>query len=168
MSQHTARLKHQTQYNDLMDALRNYHLDQSPLDAFPGSRVLLNEREEDEDDAGPFSAEDALNYLLDESIDRFGYSARDVYHGVFNYDQTTRQHQVAFQINYDQLTEAVQALSANNAAPHAISHKILALIPTDSVAFNDVRWQIDFKSDWVSRSVIKRLDEVEHSRSLFF
>ena len=57
-----------------MDALRNYHLDQIPLDAFPGSRILLNAREEDEDDAGPFSAKDALNYLLDESIDHFGYS----------------------------------------------------------------------------------------------
>ena len=162
MSQHTARLKHQIMYNHLMDALRNYHLDQIPLDAFPGSRILLSAREEDEDDAGPFSAEDALNYLLDESIDHFGYSARDVYHGVFNYDQTTRQHQVAFQINYDQLTKTVQALSVNDAPPHA--HEILALIPTDSVAFDGVRWQVHFKSLWVTHSLIQRLGDAENTR----
>jgi len=65
-------LEHQSRYNDLMDALHKYHSDSSlsALDSFVGTSTLLNACVEDEDDE-PLSPEDALNYLLNESIVQF-------------------------------------------------------------------------------------------------
>jgi len=50
-----------------------------PLDIYPGAHALLEERY-----TVPPLPEDALDYLLDAAIYRFGYSARDVFGAVFN------------------------------------------------------------------------------------
>ena len=88
MSNCTLRLKSQRQYQNLLNALRQvYGQDPasnsySPLEAYVGVPDLLKEHYGEEGTASP-SPEDALNYLLDASIERFGYSARDVFGGIF-------------------------------------------------------------------------------------
>jgi len=115
------RLQYQKKYHSLLNALRKGHAgssqhDVDPLDIFPGTRALLREREED---AVPLSAEDAIDYLLEAAIERFGYSARDVFNGVFDYQATTLHHQEAFAIKYADLQAAVSALPKSD--PHSLT-----------------------------------------------
>ena len=126
---------------------------------FPDARMLLEERLSEEDTV-PLSPKDALDYLLDAAIDRFGYAARDVFGAVFNYSVMTQRHENAFNLNYTDLQKAVSALARNQTACHSISHRILTLCPGPLVP---LRWNIDFKSDWVARNVIQKLelDEAE-------
>jgi hypothetical protein len=54
------------------------------------------------------SPEDAIDYLLEAAIDRFG---RDVFFGVFNYSAMISRHGNAIDIEYAELQAAVSALS---------------------------------------------------------
>ena len=162
------RLKFQREYQDLLVALRKFYGQGSAsnsislLDAYGGALDLLKERYGEEGTASP-SPEDALNYLLDASIERFGYSARDVFGGVFGYLWMTGYHDSVFvNLSYN----AVFALAKNGVAGHSISHKILALRPADRGPLVPIRWNVDFKSDWVARSVLKHLDEAEDDEIL--
>ena len=163
------RLQYQDQYHSLLDALRKVYGSSSlspsapssdPLAVYPGARALLEERYSEEDTAPP-SPEDALDYLLDAAIDRFGHSARDVFGAVFNFSEMTRRHKDAFDLTYKQLRDAVSALSKNRSANHSISHRILALSPVDQGPFMRVGWDVDFKSDWISRNVLQKLGEAK-------
>ena len=81
-------------YPSLLEALRNVYprshdqTDRLDDNEFPGIPALL----EDSAACDVSSPEDALDYLLQAAIDRFGYSARDVFIGVFNRDFVTRIH----------------------------------------------------------------------------
>lgn len=169
MSKYTLfRLKFQREYQDLLVALRKVYgqgsasNSYSPLEAYVGAPDLLREHYGKEGTAPP-SPEDALNYLLDASIERFGYAARDVFGGVFSYSLMTAYHDSAFVIlNSTDLRDAVFALAKNDGASHSISHKILALRPVNQGPLEPIRWNVDFKSDWVARNVLKYLDEAEH------
>jgi len=129
-----------------------------PLDVFPGARELLKKRSEDGVSLTP---SDALDYLLEAATDRFGHSARDVFDAVFNYKSITRRHERAFKIDYAELLAAVTALATNTTSNSEISNRILALSPDDEEPFVSVNWKVDFKSDWVARSVIKQLDNAQ-------
>lgn len=155
------RLQYQDQYQDLLDALREAYTSSSPnlsdpLNAYPGARALLDEYYSEEDAMQP-SPEDALEYLLDVAIDRFGCSARDVYGAVFQYPDMIRQHEDAFNITYDGLRHAVSALSRNQGVDNNVSQQILTLRPVDQGFLMGITWDVDFKSDWVARSVLQRL-----------
>ena len=123
-------MKFQTEYQSLLDALRKVYRSSSPpgsdpLRFFPGARKLLKEHYSEEDKLSP---EDALDYLLDAAIDRFGYSARDVFHGVFQYADTTFHHMRAFKvITYTNLYRAVLAINANTSAGHDIIRRRIRL-----------------------------------------
>ena len=160
-------MKFQREYQDLLVALRKVYGQGSAsnsislLDAYGGASDLLREHYGEEGTASP-SPEDALNYLLDASIERFGYSARDVFHGVFGYLQMTRYHDSAFvNLNSTDLCNAVFALAKNEGGDQSISHKILALHPVYRGPLEPTRWSVDFKSDWVARSVLGYLDQAE-------
>jgi hypothetical protein len=95
------RLQHQDKYHPLLTALRKVYGSSSPnpsdpLNAFSGARALLEEHYSEEDSVQP-SPEDALDYLLDAAIDRFGYSARDVFGAVFDYPDDDRAPRGGFQ-----------------------------------------------------------------------
>ena len=111
------RLKYQAEYQPLLDALHKVYRSSSPntsdpLDVYPGARELFEERYSEEDTVQP-SPKDALDYLLTAAIDCFGYSARDVFFGIFDYDNMTWYHRDAFNITYTQLHTAVLALSTD-------------------------------------------------------
>ncbi|KAF8968253.1 hypothetical protein BDZ97DRAFT_1799501 [Flammula alnicola] len=121
-------LPYQQQYQSLWDALCKVYSDSSanqsyPLCLFPDVHALLKEREEE----GRLpSAKDALDYLLEAAIDRFGYSARDVF-----------------------------GQSSSPGRP-----------PLTTRPFDTVSWNVNFKSDWVARSVIRNLAVAEDNTTL--
>ncbi|KAF8802999.1 hypothetical protein BYT27DRAFT_7196147 [Phlegmacium glaucopus] len=169
-------LPYQERYHSLMSVLQNLYpsssadQDDEQLDEFPGARALLREyekeceeacEEEEEEEGGLPSAEGALDYILKAAIDRFGFSARDVFSAVFNYETTTRDHENAFNMNYDELLAIVSALARDQSPMHSTSHKILALSPVYSGPFVRVDWDIRFKSEWVGRSVLQRTGVAE-------
>jgi hypothetical protein len=159
------RLQVQDMYHSLLTALRkvygsSYPNPSDPLNAFFGARALLEEHYSEEDSVQP-SPENALNYLLDAAIERFGYSARDVFGAVFDYPEMTGIHEAAFNIKYADLHDAVSALSKGQGFDNLISNRILALSPVDQGPLQSVRWEVDFKSSWVARSVIRKLGEPE-------
>ena len=157
------RISYQSRYQPLLDALRKGYPspaqnERDPLGIFPGARAVLKEREED----GVLSPEDALGYLLEAAIERFGYSARDVFNAVFNYNASTRYHQEGFTtIQHTDFQAAVSALSINQSADHSISHRILALSPVYLGPFERVCWEVKFKSDWVGKSISEQLGAAE-------
>ena len=157
------RFSYQKRYQSLLNALREGYAsparnEKDPLDKFPGARAVLQEREEDGVLPSP---EDALGYLLEAAIDRFGYSARDVFSAVFNYNSSTLRHQEAFRIKYTDFQAAVCALPNNQITDHSISHRILALWPVFRAPFERVRWEVKFKSKWVSKNIFQQLGAAE-------
>lgn len=157
------RFPYQNRYQSLLDALRKCYASpaqngREPLDLFPGARTVLKEREE----GGVLSSpEDALGYLLEAAVDRFGYSARDVFSAIFDYDSSTQRHQDAFRIKYTDFQAGVSALSTNQSAEHSISHQVLALWPVYPGPFMRVRWEVKFKSKWVGKNVLQQLGATE-------
>ncbi len=144
-----------------MDALRKdpsqYETD--PLQPFPGTRELLDEFQEGAD---PVQPEVALDYLLGTVINRFGHSARDVFDAIFNYSKITTIHQAAFRLNYADLDDAIFALlSMQNSS--SICHEMLAISPVYSGPYMDDRWTVNFKSDWVARSIIQHINVAERN-----
>ena len=163
MSQRTPpRLPYQDKYCSLLDALHMVYKSTSPnlsdpLDDFPGARALPDEHY-NEEGAMQLSPEDALGYLLDAAIGRFGYSACDVFGAIFDYQAMTRRHESAFNIQYAELQAAVSALSRIQST-NPIFHQTFALCPVDQGFL--VYWKVDFKSDWVARNVMRELSEAE-------
>ena len=162
------RLKLQAEYQSLLGALHEVYGCSSPdsskaLDAYSGARELLQEHYSEEDSLQP-SPEDALDYLLGAAIDRFGYSARDVFSAVFDYDDITLRHMRAFNgVTYQKLYSTVLAIYANQNAEDKTSHEILAMSPVYRGPFKSVLWDVYFKSEWVSRSVARKLAQEEES-----
>ena len=159
------RLQHQFKYPSLLAALHKVYSSSSPnpsegdpLDVCPGARELLDEHFNEEGIVQP-SPGDALDYLLDTAIDRFGYSARDVFSAVFQYPMVNLHHERAFGITYANLLEAVSAVSKEQMPDHSLSNQILAISPVDLGPLKGVRWSVDFKSGWVAKNVIRQLRE---------
>ena len=107
---------YQPRYKPLSWALRQdpSQCDIDPLTPFPGSRALLNEFQEDGISLSP---EEALDYLLGAAINRFGYSARDVFQAVFHYQssvQRQQHHQAAFERRMADLEGIFRPLSLSS------------------------------------------------------
>ena len=99
MSERTlSRLKYHKFYPSLMDALCQVSSNPNVLvDSYAEDAInFLKERRIEEGLDIVSSPNDALDYLLDAAIDRFGYSARDVFGAVFNYGWHTLYHEEAF------------------------------------------------------------------------
>ena len=159
------RLQYQRQYHSLLDALHKVYRRSSPnlsdpLQGFPGARALLEERYGGEDIEQP-SPEDALDYLLDAAIYRFGYSARDTFDAVFNYSEMTLHYENAFDITFTESLAALSAISQSRTTGHCVSHRILAMSPVDQGPHVSVRWDMEFRSRWVTTRVTQALSEAE-------
>jgi len=130
------------------------------LSGYPGAFNVLQEYQEDDKNLLPPTQ--ALMHLLENAINYFGYSARDVYESLFDYEATINLHKDAIsQITYEKLREVIAALATGETPPHTISHKILSLSPVFSGPFSGVRWKVDFKSDWVAKCVVEKLGAAE-------
>ena len=164
-----SRLQYQNEYHSLFDALCKVYLCNGSLGfegsfPYPDALMLLEERHSEEDTA-LLSPGDALEYLLDAAIDRFGYSSRDVFHAVFKYSQMTWRHKGTFffffffDLNYADLQLGVSALAHNASAKHSISDWIFTLHPVDPKPLAPLHLDVDFKLDWVTRNVIQKLHQ---------
>jgi hypothetical protein len=174
-------LKHQKNYQGLLVALRNYFSkDQNQGDSlarFGSVRELLKEREEREAEDSHLekheaedvlfkkldNEEEALDYLLDVAIKRFGYAARDVFGAVFDFDSTTEYFRGAFNMSFDDLKKAVTSLAHAANVCSDISHRIVAVSPvySDSNPIGWVKWKTAFNSDWVATQILNELKTAE-------
>jgi len=181
---YTTSLKHEKKYEVLRVALRNFFHDHgqgNSLAGFSSVRALLFERkerdalldDEEEGKEGPKQqmmetnkekAEEALDYLLDVAIKRFGYAARVVFRAVFDFDETTQEFRDAFSISFQQLKDTVASLSANREIDFKLSNRIVAISPIYSTSnpFGRVDWKLSFNSDWVTGEIMKNLNSAEN------
>lgn len=83
-----------------------------------------------------------------------------MFYAVFNYKSITREHESAFEIEYEDLVTAVSALTSHEISDNAVnvSNWIVALFPEQKLPFSNVEWSVDFKSKWVAKSVLRRLE----------
>ena len=158
---HFTRLPFQHSYPALKKALDASTLGQldKQLTGFPGAFEVLQEYREDDEKL--LSPTDALMLLLENAIHHFGHSARDVYQALFNYTKCFHLHKDAFQITYKKLLEAVAALGHGDMPSDNMSDRVLSMSPVFSGPFDDVRWKVEFKSDWIAKCILEELSAVE-------
>ncbi|KAF8522168.1 hypothetical protein BU17DRAFT_45229 [Hysterangium stoloniferum] len=166
-------LQYQDDYVNLLDKLRQVYPDKGSsqprmdliiaLRGFPGAGAILQERYPMtvEDPISP-SSEDALDTLLDAAIERFGYAARDVFHAMFDFRAITLEHEGALQISHQDLQQIIATLSRRDSGFNPqLSHRIIVIRPIPDEHLSGDRWALNFKSDWVGRSMLKKLNVVE-------
>jgi hypothetical protein len=143
-------------YPNLLRALRRDHLNprsaQDPLEFYTGVRELL------------VSPDEALNCLLENANYRFGYSARDVFQVIFDPIEVTQLHELAFSVSYTALKVVVcavvrQQVGASSTPPN----RILAV---DVVDASPITWAVNFKSEWVEKSIVQKLAAEEENEIL--
>ncbi|KAJ3502076.1 hypothetical protein NLJ89_g9049 [Agrocybe chaxingu] len=78
-----------------------------------------------------------------------------MFSAVFDYDGTTEDHKAAFNTKCTELLEAVNALSHHQSANEDTSNWLLPLSPFYRGYLMRPGCAVDFKSDWVARSIIK-------------
>ncbi|KIM35042.1 hypothetical protein M413DRAFT_449923 [Hebeloma cylindrosporum] len=158
-------LPYQRKYPALLDAFCKVYASTSLdrwdlLEAFPGVRALLEKCQDA--DLLPPTPEDAINYLLDVAIYRFGYSAGDVFSALFDFEAATRHHERAFDIQLSDLQAAAVALpNMYQSADSSISRHILALTLVSRGPLTMVDWTVNFKSDWIAKCMVNKLAAAE-------
>ena len=183
-------MKYQKRYESLRVALRNFFSWNQDRDdflaEFSGLCALLKERKgrqaedaklEDEEEWNheqkmmetgakeDEKIEEALDYLLDKAIERFGYTARAVFKAIFDFDAATEDSRHAFNmISFRQLKDTVISLAGNGTVNFGLSNQIVAIRPVYSAShpFTKVNWKVAFNSDWVATEVTKRLKAAEN------
>lgn len=95
-------------------------------------------------DGTTLSDKDAIDYLLSAAIDRFGYSGRDVFTAVFEYQVITGRYMKAFNIELEDLKNAASSLWSNEVTAR-MSHALSSLCMNDE-------WNVNFKSQWVAEN----------------
>jgi len=154
----------------VVEAEKNENLD----DMGDGSTAQATDWDEGMvDEAGqplaPVSTVDnALEILVDNAIEEFGFAPRDVYGGVLEPHNTRHQHANAVkQLDYTELQKTVRFFSQQcGLTDSATSHHVIVVFPrphpTDSLLDHD-RWAIDFKSIQIAKKVTEsmRLQETE-------
>ena len=108
--------------------------------------------------------EEALDYLLDAAIERFGYAARVVFRAVLDFDSTTKCSRNAFNISFQELKDTVASLAENGAVSFKLFYRIVAISPVYSILnpFEQVDWKVAFNSDWVATEIMKKLNAAEN------
>ena len=100
------------------------------------------------------SLDEALEILVRNAIEEFGPIPRDVYDGVFDLPTTKREHtNAAMNLSYSGLKSFVQT-PPENLDLHPSSKCVVVAYPCKTFLRYDV-WEIDFKSAWVAREVMK-------------
>ena len=150
----------------------------------PGEKAAINalkilqmareaEKNEDEDrgKAGQPQApvdimDNALNILVHNATEEFGFIPRVVYSGILNARDTMDQHANAVkQLTYTELQNIVSSFSVNRGLTSDISHRVVVVFPQPSTdLFSSDRWEIDFKSIRIARKVMDSMEVHENER----
>ncbi|KAI0790012.1 hypothetical protein C8Q75DRAFT_763582 [Abortiporus biennis] len=159
-------LQFDTNYHRLVSQLRkaysqptvsiNEHEDislPSQLPPLANSRFSCGDNEE-------FTPETAISALMDESIYRFGYVARDVIGGIFRLESQIERHREAvIEQNWESLHAIINSIRKNHVDSPS-SHLIIVQQPRPvppSDMLNRVKWMVQFKSDWIAQEFLERL-----------
>ena len=138
-----------------------------PDDMDDGFTTSATDRDEDmADEAGQpptlvITVDNALEILVDNAIEEFGFAPRDVYGGVFNPHGTRRKHaHVVENLDYTAMQKTVRFFSAKSGLDSITSRHVVVVFPrphpTDSL-LNDDRWAIDFKSIRIAKKATERM-----------
>jgi hypothetical protein len=118
--------------------------------------------------------DNALEILVHNVTEEFGFAPRDVYSGLLGFSDMKKQHAIAVRaLDYARLETLVAKLSEDHGADDeefSFSHKVIAMYPRVSgpeATFDD--WAIDFKSVRIARQVVEsmRLQEDAHLRRMY-
>ena len=127
----------------------------------------------DENTAGkPAQSQDpakiALEVLVSNAIEEFGFAARDVYGGVFKLPKTQARHVAEINsVSYSKLRDLVEAFSRERGLD-TFSHHVVAVKPHYRT-LDDDRWEIHFKSTRIARRVMElmRFKEDDRIRDMY-
>ena len=112
----------------------------------------------------------ALMILLHNAIEEFGRAPRDVFDGVFRFDETkTRHARYVGRLDYSTLSTLVRAFS-HLREPNEFFHHVLVMYPEPIVKSLRVdKWIIDFKSNRIACKVMELMQSEEdvHLRHLY-
>jgi len=126
------------------------------------------------DEAGQPDAlvDNALETLVDNATEEFGFAPRDVYSGVVELRRTRRRHAATMKkLNYSMLKTLTEAFS-DKLDPNGFTHRVVAIFPVgflDDDGFADDVWEINFKSNRITREIVElmRLEEDKHLREMY-
>ena len=111
---------------------------------------------------------DALDVLVYNAIEEFGFAPRDVYAGVFKLPKTQARHIAEINsVSYSKLRDLVDAFSRDRGLD-TFSHHVVAVKPHYRT-LDDDRWEIHFKSTRIARRVaeLMRLREDDRIRDMY-
>jgi len=108
----------------------------------------------------------ALNILVQNATEEFGFIPRAVYSGILQARDTMDQHANAVkQLTYTGLQDIVSSFSVNRGLDSEISHRVVTVFPQPSTdLLSSDRWEIDFKSVRIARKVMDSMEKHENER----
>jgi hypothetical protein len=112
--------------------------------------------------------DDALDILLRNATEEFGFAPRDVYSGVFDLPRTTEEHTIAVeQLERSDLLAIVQTFFMTYRLD-TLSCNVVAVYPYKPAEQSD-RWAINFKSNRIVGKVVEmmELEAGRHLRGMF-
>ena len=109
-------------------------------------------------DSLPPSPEEAFDILLDAVTAYLGYAARDMFTTRFHFTDVALLHERTVGVEYDMLRQIVGTVISLQHFPYA-SDVVTCLYPKGEMS--DVKWQLNFKSPFTAKEVVRRLSEGE-------
>jgi len=104
----------------------------------------------------PLDLDNALDILVDNAIEEFGYAPRDVFCGVFYLPWTRDKHRDAIlSLTYEELISLATRFSKSRDL-HGTSHLVVVILPTPSPTHVD-KWKIDFKTKQIGKEAAQML-----------
>ena len=110
-----------------------------------------------------YSMDDALEVLVRDATEAFGFVTRDVYKGIFAPEDVKRTHVEAMKnLDYSALKSLVKEFSSNKVLAET-SHRVVAVHPTKHDLRND-DWAIDFKSVRIAEDIAVSMRAAEDNQ----
>jgi len=116
-----------------------------------GDGIGASATDQDEDMVGgeeaPMKVDEALEILVENATEEFGFIPRDVYSGVFQLSDTRVNHTTAFGgFNLDKLQKIVETFTTERRFAPEYAHRVLVIFPSPPESLRLDRWEIDLKS----------------------
>ncbi|RPD61542.1 hypothetical protein L226DRAFT_612418 [Lentinus tigrinus ALCF2SS1-7] len=108
----------------------------------------------------PASPDEAFDALLDVLIDHFGYVARDVYRGMYDFDEVWMDHEAALQtINSEKLEHVARTLVEETCFPQNTkgAHRLVCTTVQSIPLRMPPQWLLDFKSPVIAKKLVKHI-----------
>jgi len=105
---------------------------------------------------------EALEYLLDATIERFGHTSRDVYSGIFLFKDVEERHDSGA-VTLEDLRNTASSLVTRKLSAfqlQSVSHRFIALSPVFH-ELGDVDCGLEPKSDWVAKQFMDLLESAD-------